>query len=150
MIWGLAIAALAWLLFNRHRFGLHVCFTGDNAASAREMGVAVDTTRMLMFLLVGFASGLAAVFVCVNNLTFWPSAGDGYLLLVLAAVFLGGTPTWGGVGTIAGGVIGAFILGFMETGIIAAGFSTFSTQFFYGLILLAALVSHRMTGARRR
>ena len=66
------------------------------------------------------------------NTTFWPSSGDGYLLSTLAAVFVGGTPTWGGVGTIGGAVIGTFIVGFMQTGIIAAGLTGFYTQFFYG------------------
>jgi ribose/xylose/arabinose/galactoside ABC-type transport system permease subunit len=78
----------------------------------------------------------------VNN-TFWPSTGDGYLLTTLAAVFVGGTPTWGGVGTVPGAVIEPFIVGFTETGIIAAGLTGFYTQFFYGLVIILSLLGHR-------
>ena len=50
------------------------------------------------------------------NFTWWPTTGDGYLLPVLASVFVGGTPTWGGIGTVAGGAIGALTVSFIQTG----------------------------------
>lgn len=148
MIWGLIWAAMVWILFNRHVFGTHACFVGDNATSAREMGINVDKVRMSVYLLMGLAGGLAAILVCMTNLTFWPTAGDGYLLIIMASVFLGGTPTWGGIGTVVGTIFGALIMGFLETGIIASGLTGFYTQFFYGLILILSLVAHRKSGAK--
>jgi ribose/xylose/arabinose/galactoside ABC-type transport system permease subunit len=150
LIWGLGFAFLGWLLFTRHKFGGHVCYTGDNLTSAREMGIQVDRVKTWTFILMGFSAGLVGVLVTLLNSTFWPTTGDGYLLLILAAVFLGGTPTWGGIGTIWGAVIGAFILGFIETGIVAAGLTGFYTQFFYGVILILALISHRYVGLKRK
>jgi simple sugar transport system permease protein len=150
IIWSLAFAFFGWLLFTRHRFGGHVCYTGDNLTSSKEMGIRVNRVKTLTFMLMGFSSGFTGVLVTLLNNTFWPTIGEGYLLLILAAVFLGGTPTWGGIGTIWGAVIGAFILGFIETGIIAAGLTGFYTQFFYGLILILALISHRYTGLKRK
>ena len=55
----------------------------------------------------GSGAALAGVFSTMVNFTWWPTTGDGYLLPAIASVFVGGTPTWGGVGTIAGGAIGA-------------------------------------------
>lgn len=150
MIWSLGFAFFGWLLFTRHRFGGHVCYTGDNLTSAKEMGIRVNRVKTLTFMLMGFSAGLTGVLVTLLNNTFWPTTGEGYLLLILAAVFLGGTPTWGGIGTIWGAVIGAFILGFIETGIIASGLTGFYTQFFYGLILILALISHRYVGLKRK
>ena len=150
LLWGLLFAFLGWLLFARHRFGGHVCYTGDNLTSAKEMGIRVDRVKTLTFMLMGFSAGLVGVLVTLLNNTFWPTTGDGYLLLILAAVFLGGTPTWGGIGTIWGAVIGAFILGFIETGIVAAGLTGFYTQFFYGVILILALISHRYVGLKKK
>ena len=150
LIWGLAFAFLGWLLFTRHKFGGHVCYTGDNITSAREMGIRVDLVKTWTFMLMGFSAGFVGVLVTLLNNTFWPTTGDGYLLLILAAVFLGGTPTWGGIGTIWGAVIGAFILGFIETGIVAAGLTGFYTQFFYGVILILALISHRYVGLKKK
>jgi simple sugar transport system permease protein len=85
--------------------------------------------------------------VLINN-TFWPTTGDGYLLPTLAAVFVGGTPTWGGVGTVTGAVIGCFTVGFINTGIIAAGLTGFYTQFFYGLVIILSLLGHRFNQPR--
>jgi ribose/xylose/arabinose/galactoside ABC-type transport system permease subunit len=150
LLWGLGFAFLGWLLFARHRFGGHVCYTGDNLTSAKEMGIRVDRVKTLTFMLMGFSAGFVGVLVTLLNSTFWPTTGDGYLLLILAAVFLGGTPTWGGIGTIWGAVIGAFILGFIETGIVAAGLTGFYTQFFYGVILILALISHRYVGLKKK
>ncbi len=59
-----------------------------------------------------------------RHFTWWPTAGDGYLLPVLASVFIGGTPTWGGVGTVVGGAISALTVSFIQTGVVAAGLSS--------------------------
>jgi ribose/xylose/arabinose/galactoside ABC-type transport system permease subunit len=150
MLWSIGFAVVYWLIFNRHRFGGHVCYIGDNTTSAREMGIRVDRVKILTFVLIGFSSGFSGVLLTLINTSFWPTTGDGYLLPTLAAVFLGGTPTWGGVGTVYGAVVGAFILGFVDTGIVASGLTGFYKQFFYGLILILALISHRYVGLRRR
>lgn len=150
MIWGLLFALIGWWIFNRHQFGAHVCCVGDNAESAREMGIDVDRTRIMAFVYVGVASALAAIFSALINNTFWPTTGDSYLLPSLAAVFVGGTPTWGGVATISGAVIGATIIGFIETELIAAGLTGLTTQFFYGLVLILSLITHRFNQRRYR
>ena len=74
----------------------------------------------------------------------------GFVLLALAAVFVGGTPYWGGLGTIVGAVFGVGIIAYMEIGIIAIGWSGTWRQFFNGLIILLALLGHRLHGERVR
>lgn len=150
MIWGVLFAIIATLLFNYHKFGSHICCIGDNPESAREMGIHVNRTKIYAFALVGLASAFAGVLSTLINTTFWPTTGDGYLLPVLAAVFVGGTPTWGGVGTVPGAVIGAFIVGFIETGVIAAGLTGYYTRFFYGLIIILSLIGHKLNQPRYR
>ncbi len=150
MVWGLLFAAVGWWLFNKHRFGSRICCVGDNPESAREMGINVNQTKMMAFIYVGIASALVGVISSLINSTFWPTTGDGYLLGTLAAVFVGGTPTWGGVGTIVGAVFGACSVGFIDTGLIASGLTGFYTQFFYGLVLILALVGHRFNQQKVR
>lgn len=150
MIWGVLFAVIATLLFNYHKFGSHICCIGDNPESAREMGIHVNRTKIYAFALVGLAAAFAGVMSTLINTTFWPTTGDGYLLPVLAAVFVGGTPTWGGVGTVPGAVIGAFIVGFIETGVIAAGLTGYYTRFFYGLIIILSLIGHKLNQPRYR
>ena len=150
MIWAAVFLVICLFLYNRHTFGAHIRYVGDNPQSAGETGVKTDRVKIGAFMLVGFAASLAGIFSGLVNNTFWPTTGDAYLLTSMAAVYLGGTPTWGGVGTIAGAAMGAFILTFLETGIISVGFTGFYTRFFFGLILILALVSHKFSSMKRR
>jgi len=146
MIWAVFFCIIFYFLFYRHRFGGHVCYTGDNILSASEMGVKVDRTKIITFMMVGFSSAFVGILSCLLNNVFYATSGSGYLLLILAAVFLGGTPTWGGIGTIFGAFVGAFIISFVETGIVAVGLTGYYTDFFFGLILVIAILSHRFMG----
>ncbi len=150
MFWALGFVVFAALLYNRHRFGAQVKIVGDNPDSAKQMGIDVNLVRVKTFVFVGFGAALAGVFSTMINFTWWPSSGDGYLLPVLASVFVGGTPTWGGIGTVVGGAIGALTVSFIQTGVVGAGLSGFYVQFFNGLIIILSLIGHRWNQARYR
>ena len=70
--------------------------------------------------------------------------GEGYMLTTFATVFVGGTSMFGGEGTILGTFIGAFLIGSLEAGIVAAGLSGFWTQVIYGLLILIAVTIHTL------
>jgi ribose/xylose/arabinose/galactoside ABC-type transport system permease subunit len=150
ILWALALTTFAAFLFNRHRFGARVHCVGDNPDSAAQMGIDVRRIRVATFVFMGVGAALAGVFSTMINFTWWSTSGDGYLLPILASVFVGGTPTWGGVGTIAGGAIGALIVSFIQTGIVGAGLSGFYVQFFNGLIIILSLLGHRWNQSRYR
>jgi ribose/xylose/arabinose/galactoside ABC-type transport system permease subunit len=150
MFWALGFVAFAGLLFNRHRFGARVRAVGDHPDSAAQMGINVNRIRIATFVFMGLGAALAGVFSTMINFTWWPTTGDGYLLPAIASVFVGGTPTWGGIGTITGGAIGALIVSFIQSGIVAAGLSGFYVQFFNGLIIILALLGHRWNQKRYR
>ena len=105
--WAIAFVVFCALLYNRHRFGAQVHVVGDNPDSANEMGINVKLVRVKVFVFMGVGAALAGVFSTMINFTWWPTSGDGYLLPVIASVFVGGTPPWGGIGTVLGGAIGA-------------------------------------------
>jgi ribose/xylose/arabinose/galactoside ABC-type transport system permease subunit len=150
IFWGLLFIGIGWLIYNRHQFGAHVRAVGDNPDSALEMGINVKLTKTLAFVFVGFGAAIAGIMSVLINFVWWPSTGDGYLLTTLAAVFVGGTPGWGGVGTVVGAGIGVFITSFIETGIVAAGLTGFYTQFFNGLVIVASMIGHKFNGPRYR
>ena len=150
MLWALAFVVFAALLFNRHRFGARVHVVGDNPDSAEQMGINTRRVRVATFAFMGLGAALAGVFTTLVNFTWWPTTGDGYLLPAIASVFVGGTPTWGGIGTIFGGAIGAITVAFIQTGIVASGLSGFYVQFFNGLIIILALLGHRWNQKRYR
>ncbi|MDQ0564309.1 simple sugar transport system permease protein [Rhizobium mesoamericanum] len=148
--WAAGFVIFAALLYNRHRFGAHVKVVGDNPDSATEMGINVKGVRVKLFVFMGIGAAIGGTFSTMINFTWWPTAGDGYLLPVLTSVFVGGTPTWGGVGTVIGGAIGALTVAFIQTGVVAAGLSGFYVQFFNGLIIILSLMGHRWNQARYR
>ncbi len=150
MFWALLFVVVCALLYKRHRFGAQVHVVGDNPDSANEMGVNVKLVRVKVFAFMGFGAALAGVFSTMINFTWWPTSGDGYLLPVIASVFVGGTPTWGGIGTVAGGAIGALTVSFIQTGVVGAGWSGFYVQFFYGMIIILSLLGHRWNQSRYR
>ena len=142
MIWLILIAVFVWFILNRHKFGAHIYLIGDNVQSAELMGINTGRTRIMGFVLVGFVSALAGVISSLYVTYFWPSLGDGYLLSTLASVFLGGTSVFGGVGTIFGTFIGAFIIGAIEAATVAIGLTGFWTQLIYGLIIVLSVIMH--------
>jgi simple sugar transport system permease protein len=150
IFWALGFVVFSALLYNRHRFGARVKAVGDNPDSAAQMGIDVRRIRIATFMYMGVGAALAGIFSTMINFTWWPTTGDGYLLPALASVFVGGTPAWGGIGTIAGGALGALIVSFIQTGIISAGLTGFYVQFFNGLIIVLALLGHRWNQARYR
>jgi simple sugar transport system permease protein len=142
MVWLVVITILGWLLLNRHRFGAHIYLIGDNVNSAELMGINTGRTRIQAFMLVGLVSAFAGVIASFYVAYLWPSLGDGYLLNTLASVFLGGTSVFGGVGTILGTFIGAFIIGTIEAATVAVGLTGFWTQLIYGLIIVLSVIMH--------
>ncbi len=142
MVWLIVISILGWVLLNRHKFGAHIYLIGDNVKSAELMGVNTGRTRIQAFMLVGLISAFAGVIASFYVAYFWPSLGDGYLLSTLASVFLGGTSVFGGVGTILGSFLGAFIIGAIEAATVAVGLTGFWTQLIYGFIIVLSVIMH--------
>jgi len=148
MIWLILVMVLIWVILNRHKFGAHIYLIGDNVNSAELMGINTGRTRIMGFVLVGLVSAFAGVVASLNVTYFWPSLGEGYLMRTLASVFLGGTSVFGGVGTIFGSFIGAFIIGAIEAATVAIGLTGFWTQLIYGLIIVLSVIMHTYLGKR--
>ena len=146
ILWGVGMAIFAGALFNRHKFGAYARFVGDNIAAAREMGVNIELTRLSIFGFVGLTAGIVGVMISLINVNFYPNAGNGLLLPVLASVFVGGTPMLGGVGSIAGAFVGSMTISFISIGILTSGFSGFYTDFLYGIVIVLSAVVHTIGG----
>ena len=150
IFWASIFVIFSYYLYRKHVFGVHIHHIGDNSDSAAQMGINVNKIKIISFMYVGIGAALAGIFSSLIGFTWWPTQGSSYLLLALAAVFVGGTPTWGGVGTIFGAVFGVGIITYMEVGIIAVGWSGLWRQLFNGLIIMLAVLGHRFHGTRIR
>ncbi|NCC24349.1 MAG: ABC transporter permease [Deltaproteobacteria bacterium] len=149
-LWCLGLAVAFWFVLNRHVFGDALLFLGDNYKAARMMGVGVDKARFGLFMLMGGLSAFVSVLICLEMANWWPTQGEGYLLLVFASVFIGGTSVFGGKATIYGTVVGSIIIGIIEAGVVAAGLAGFWTRLVYGLIIIISVSVHALVLKTKR
>ncbi|TVR66989.1 MAG: ABC transporter permease [Spirochaetaceae bacterium] len=148
-IWMVLAGLFFGTLLKRHRFGTHLLFVGDNEQSAAMMGINVKLVKTIAFMQVGAAAAFVGILSTLEVTYFWPSQGQGYLMSALAAVFVGGTSVFGGMGTMLGTFLGALLIGSLEAGIISSGLSGFWIQFIYGLLIMIS-VSTYATMMRKR
>ena len=146
--WLMGLAIVAWALLNRHRLGQNAYVIGDNPQAAQLMGIPIRRTRITLFVLTGLASALAALMNAFSLNNFYPNLGEAYLLPTLAAVFVGGTSVFGGRGSIYGTLLGAFMIGGIQAGIVAVGLSGYYTELVYGAVVLAAVSIHAVLQRR--
>lgn len=149
-VWFLGLALLFAFILFRHKFGNHILFVGDNANTARMMNINVDKTKTMVFVIMGLLGGFIGVLASVRLRTWFPTAGEGYLLTTMATVFVGGTSMFGGAGTIFGTFVGAFLIGSLEAGIVAAGLAGFWTRLVYGLLILISVTMHSLLRRKER
>ncbi len=147
--WFIGLGILLWFVLFRHKFGEHILFTGDNEDATQMMGINVDKVKIMTFILMAVMASFAGVLDIFRMRTWWPTMGEGYLMMVVATVFVGGTSMHGGDATILGTLIGAFLIGSLEAGIVAAGLSGFWTRFIYGLLIIAAVTLHTILKKQR-
>ncbi len=148
-LWLIALAAALWVLLHRHPMGDCLCFTGENATTAAKLGIPVPKTRLGVHMLMGVIAGFAGAVGCMEMGSWWPTQGDGYMLLVFAAVFIGGTSVFGGSGKLYGTLIGIATVGIIEAGIVSSGLSGFWTRTIHGMVIVIAVSSHALLSKKR-
>lgn len=119
--------------------GRRVYAIGGNAKAAELSGVNSRRLTFFAFVNLGVLSSLAGLVFLARFNSATPNAGTGFELDVIAACFIGGASASGGVGTVFGAVIGAFVMGVMNNGMSLLGVGTQRQMVVKGLVLLAAV-----------
>ena len=125
---------------SRTTFGRRIYALGGNENAARLSGINTKRLTFLTFINMGVLSALAALVFAARLNTATPKAGLGFELDVIAAVFIGGASMSGGIGTVVGAVVGAFIMGVMNNGMSILGIGIDWQQGIKGMVLLAAVI----------
>ncbi len=140
-------AALALAIYIAHftRFGRNAYAIGGGEQSALLMGLPVGATKIRVYALSGLCSALAGVVYTFYTSSGDPTAGTGLELEAIAAVAIGGTLLSGGVGYIAGTLLGVMIFGIIQTGIMFQGtLSSWWTKIAIGLLLLVFILLQKL------
>ncbi|MEH9091827.1 autoinducer 2 ABC transporter permease LsrC [Klebsiella quasipneumoniae subsp. similipneumoniae] len=133
------LLAGGWLL-SRTASGRDFYAVGDNLAAARQLGVAVNRTRMLAFTLNGMLAACTGI-VFAAQIGFVPNqTGSGLEMKAIAACVLGGISLLGGTGTLLGAFLGAFFLTQIDTVLVLFRLPAWWNDFIAGLVLLGVLV----------
>ncbi|AYY15519.1 ABC transporter permease [Actinobacteria bacterium YIM 96077] len=142
------IAAL-WFVLKRTIFGRHVFAVGGNSSAAELSGIRVSRIRISVFALSGLAAGLAAAISVSRIASGQPQAGLGMELEAIAAIILGGTSIYGGVGAVWRSVAGVYLIALIGNGFDIMNVNPQLKNLVTGVIILAA-VALAAAGNRRR
>lgn len=133
------IALAVSFMLNRSILGRHIYAVGSNADAARLSGVNVARVTNFTYILSGTLAGLTGCVLMSRLVTAQPNEGVMYELDAIASAVIGGTSLIGGVGTISGTAIGAFVIGILRNGLNMNGVSAFTQQIIIGLVILVTV-----------
>lgn len=136
----LAILVLIYgTLANSTVFGRDVYAIGGNTAAAALSGINVKSVTFWTYVNMGFLSAVAGIIYSARMNGAQPSAGNMFELDAIAACFIGGASTTGGIGKLSGALVGGLIMAVMSNGMQLMGASTSTQQMVKGLVLLLAV-----------
>jgi simple sugar transport system permease protein len=143
---GLTVAA-AWML-QRTRFGNWIFSAGGDPVAARNVGVPVARTKILLFMATSTVAAFWGVMTAVALRGMQSNEGVGREFEFIIAAVVGGCLLTGGYGSVIGAAFGAMIIGMAQIGIIQSGWDSNWVYFFEGVVLVAAVMLN--TAIRRR
>ena len=127
-------------MLAKFKLGRYIYAVGGNAQAAMVSGINVKLVTMLVYVFSGLCCGIAAVVLTARVSAGLPKAGDGYELDAIAATVIGGTSLSGGTGKLWGTLLGALLLGMVNTGLDLLNVTSYYQQVVRGLIILGAIL----------
>ena len=133
------LAVAMHFVLHRTRFGYRVQAVGSNPEAARLAGISNAVVRLQTLVLMGAICGLSGAMYIGFRGAIDPNEGSDFVLAVIAAVIIGGTPLSGGSGTIIGAVIGMLIIQVISSGLIFFGIDATWSTFVTGAVIVLAV-----------
>lgn len=135
---GLAVLA-AWTIQERMRIGRWLYAIGTDEQTARNSGIPVERTRILIFGIAGMFYGLAGALSAAQIGRGHALIAQDRLFTAITAVVVGGTALSGGVGSVLNSVIGVFIVIVLANGMVLMGIEPYVQKGVQGLLIIAAV-----------
>jgi ribose transport system permease protein len=146
-IWGvpwlavvaLIVALIGGITLSQTRFGRYTYAAGSQAEALRRSGVSTARHLVKVYAIAGLLAGLAGYLNLARFATTTIGGHSTDNLQVIAAVVIGGTSLFGGIGGILGSIVGVFIPVVLQNGFVILGLSPFWQQVAVGAVLIAAV-----------
>ncbi|MFQ5421724.1 MAG: ABC transporter permease [Anaerolineae bacterium] len=145
----LVVLLLAFLVLRYTKFGNYVYSTGGSEEISRLAGIRTQWVTLGVYVISGITAALGGVLLVARLWSAQPNAAVGAELDAIAAPVLGGVSLFGGVGSVVGTVVGAFILGILSNGLNLMGVPSFYQQVIKGVVLILAIVLDLLTKRRK-
>ncbi|CAM3132189.1 ABC transporter permease [Sporolactobacillus spathodeae] len=136
----LFVVVFGWVVLTQTKFGTYIIGIGSNEESVRRAGVAIKKIKMLTYMFSGIAASFAGIVLATRLGSGSSNVGTGFEMDVIAAVVLGGTSLFGGIGTMLGSVFGVFLIGVIDNGLTLMNVSPYIIQIVQGTVLLVAVI----------
>ena len=143
------IILLSWLVLTKTVLGVRIYAVGGNEQAARLTGIKVGGVLVFVYAISGLLSGIGGVMTSSRLYSASGLLGNGYELDAIAAVVLGGTSFVGGIGSVAGTLIGALIIAFLNNGLTLMNISYFMQLVIKGLVIIIAVMIDKYRTSRR-
>jgi len=143
------IILLSWVVLTKTALGVRIYAVGGNEQAARLTGIKVGGVLVFVYAMSGLLSGLGGVMTSSRLYSASGLLGNGYELDAIAAVVLGGTSFAGGIGSVAGTLIGALIIAFLNNGLTLMNISFFMQLVIKGLVIIIAVTIDKYRTSRR-
>jgi ribose/xylose/arabinose/galactoside ABC-type transport system permease subunit len=148
VIYAVIIAAIAHIALEYTPFGSSVRAVGGNREAAKNAGIEVRRVSVAVYILSGLSAALAGVLISARLGSGQPSVGVGLELQVISAVIIGGTSLFGGIGSIGGTALGAFVLSALTYGLILLRVDPVLENVLIGTIIIVAVALDQFRRAR--
>ena len=110
------VVFIAVLLTQKTKLGRYIYAIGGNESAAKFSGININKVKILVYTIAGGLAAVGGIIVTSRLDSAQPNAGASYELDAIAAVVIGGTSLSGGKGSIMGTVLGALIIGVLNSG----------------------------------
>ncbi|MFO1036673.1 MAG: ABC transporter permease [Geminicoccaceae bacterium] len=151
MIWYLAFIAILAVMLTRTNLGNWIYATGGYRQAADDMGIDTRKVKMFCFMLCSFLAGFSGMITTFRLKSALPSLGEGLELQAIAAAVIGGTALTGGVGSVAGFVIGTILIRAIDNGLVMARIDANWFRMAIGtLTILAVILNTTLRNRARR
>jgi ribose transport system permease protein len=135
----LAVFALVFFIARYTRFGRFIYAAGSNAEAAKLSGINLGRVILITYALSGLFCGVGAMIEAARLGTVQPAGGNGYELLAIGAVVIGGTSLFGGEGNVIATLIGALLETTIRNGLNLLGVNAFWQYVVNGAVIIAAV-----------
>ena len=139
-LWMVILVLLMEFVLNHTKFGRYTIAIGSNKEAAALSGINVKFYHVMVYVVCGLFTGLAAIAYAAVTPTVQPGTGAGLEMDAIGGVFVGGVAASGGYGSVVGTLVGIFVIMLLKTGLPYVGLQANWQQIITGVVLIVAVL----------